>query len=496
MSKTTGLIKISNEMDEGHIKLLDTQKFINQNGARKIITSKTFNRTPNGDFIPNEGSFYDPAIFGLTSKDKFDKYAYIQLEELVLHPFIYKNILKVSGDFKKCINKRETYVIRDGMLVKDKAGGSGLSFIINNWNKFDFKKYETPKNQMIISLLIDSKKDLIIINKIPVIPIGYRNYRVNHGLVEEDEITDIYKKIIKVMESKDWTKEQNNTADAETLKEFNKVVQQIYKNNSKKDYLQRYTQNLYDYFIGAVEKKEGFIREILLAKRVDAVARYVMNQQPEMPIDCIGVPWAGLLIIFDLFVIAYINKDYQTEIEKANPDFKNVVVQKKEAHEKLIKDLGVANKSVEDLGNLFEYIHKNTKTYNETFPEHEKLWIQILIDIFNENPQLRVMGKRDPGWHEYSFWVLKPVIITGAEYNLILPTFSYNPLGGDSFNSNFAFEVNNDLCILKNNKYMITNKNNTRAKFTTIDQKFFKYNKNKRINTWEQFITLDDIQRI
>jgi len=405
------------------MKLLNTELFLNSplsgpSQTREIKTAKTFTRNSANELVPNSGSFYDASIFGFSSREIFDQFAYIKLEEPVLHPFIFKNLGKLGGLFSKCISKSISCIIVNGMIEEVNSeksnvkGSNGVSFIINNFNRINFDKYKNDRNEDFIKLL-QGERRLIIINKIPVIPIGYRNYSNKHGMIEEDEITDIYKKIININESKDWIKDLDDLEKTE----FENVIQSIYKDTSKKEYVQRYLQTLYDYFLGKLEKKDGLFNASLFAKRIDNVARYVINAQPDIPSDCAAFPWQGLLIMFDVFIISYLHKE-----------------------EEIAKKLGLYDKLIEDIGKKLEYIYKNTEEYLTNYPEHETIWIQMLTDIFNNNPEVRVITKRDPGWTPLSWWTFKPLILTGIQYQMIVPSIIYAPIGGDSFSTNYIIK--------------------------------------------------------
>ncbi len=426
--------------------LLDINKFVKEKDSRVITTSKTFTKDKNNEMTPNSGSFYDPAIFGFTGKDKFEKYSYLNLEEVVMHPLIFKNLGKVGTDLNKCIQKKKKYVVQDGILVETKSGGNGINFIINNWNKIDFKKYRNEKNKIFLDFLLNTKKELITVNKIPVIPIAYRNYTTNHGMVEEDEITDLYKKLMKVTENKDWVKDLSQ----EDQDSFDEVIQNIYQTTSKKDYVQKYLNNLYNYFIGKLEKKSGFFQGSLIGKRLDNVARFVINAQPDIPLDCCALPWQGLLNIFDLFVVSYLNKE---EVE----------------YVKMADELGTTDMSADEIGELLAYIYKNAGIYVNHYPERVKVWIELLVQIFNDNDELRVLAKRDPGWNDHSFWAFKPIIITDVSYQMIVPSFIYAPIGGDSFSTDAYLQEVPSQYIDINTDYSITSSKKTVNKFISSE---------------------------
>jgi len=390
------------------IKILDTEKFTTN--LRKVVTAKTFTRKDD-EMVPNAGSFYDSSIFGFSSREIFNKFGYLELQEPVFHPLIYKNIGKLGGNINKCLSKNGTFIVRQGMLEEDPGGSNGVAFLINNFSKLDLNKYKNEKNKKLIEFFKTTDKRLFIITKVPVVPIGYRNYTTTHGMVEEDEITFIYKKLVNISEDRDWVKD----LDTDAKNDFDKTIQDIYQTTSKKEYLQKYLNELYTYFIGKLEKKDGFFNGSLLGKRIDNVARFVINAQPDIPLDCCALPWQGLLVLFDVYVIAYLSRD---------------------TNEAVRKDLGIGEIYPDNIAEQLDYIYKNTEIYIKHYPEKEQVWIKILEDIFNENPELRIIAKRDPGWSPLSFWTFKPIILTGFTYQMIVPSFIYAPIGGDSFRTN------------------------------------------------------------
>ena len=400
-------------------KLLDVQKFIKEKNAKPVITGENFIKN-NGILEPNPDGLYSKQIFGHTLTEQREKFGYIDLKSTVMHPLIYNNISKISSEFKQCLDKTKSFIIKDGelILVADNEGKNGLSWLIKEFHKINFDKYKNGKNDDFIEFLKKVNKQLIFIDKIPVIPIIYRPYRINKGRVEEDEITDLYKKIL--FDLNNTNLPTNNAVD------LNDVLKATLDKNdtvNSQEKLQKKVINIYKYFINKLEKKEGFFRSKLIGKRLDNVSRLVANARPDVPIDCIVIPWHVLLNLFDVYVIAMIHKDTENNYKEK---------------------LGLTQYSMEDLGKHLYYIYKNCDIYCKSFPEKQDIWIEILKKIFEEYSYLRVLMKRDPGWNASSFWTLKPIIGKGCQYQCIVPSFYYIPLGGDSFNTNVYFEYQPD----------------------------------------------------
>jgi len=398
------------------LKLLDVDKFIRNYQAKPVTSSRTFSQ----DFSPAPGGLQDPSIFGVSTQDKFQRWGYINLEDVILHPLVYDNLNEIHPDFKKVVQHKIKATIVDGKIKEDPNGNNGLAWLISNWDKINLDKYRTEKNKLWIDFLKNTKKNLIFVNKVPVIPIAYREARVTNRGVESSDIDDLYKSIL----SK--TKSQRN--------DFTLKLLEATKDQSGKEIIQNKVNALFDFFIKKIEGKSGFIRGALLAKRLDNVSRMVANARPDIPINSAVIPWHILLNLFDVFVVAYLTQEENSEIAKK---------------------LGVLNKDANEFGQLFDYIYRNVDTYTKHYPEHKKLWIQILTDIFNENPLMRVLLKRDPGWNADSLWCFQPLINSENSYQIWVPSWVYSPLGGDSFNTNFFIQERDTSIIYEDLDFVI-----------------------------------------
>jgi len=425
-------------------KLLDVEKFIKETKAKEVTTPTTF-QVKAGVFIPEPNGLYSPQIFGTTIKEKREKYGYINLKTIILHPFIYKNLKKISSIFAQVATNKKKAKVIDGELVEHEQGQTGLDFLIKEWDKIDFEKYKKPSNEDFIDFLKYTKDNLIKIGKIVIIPILYRPYRIHNGRVEEDEITEKYKKILFDIYHTHGL-DMDNEFDAMSL--LNQIS-----DTPKSLKLQEKVKDLHDYFIAKLDKKEGFFRSAFIGKRIDNVTRLVANARPDMPVDCVGVPWHVLINLFDVYILKYINK-----------------------HEEYKEKLGIKDMTVDDFGKHIYYIYKNCDIYCRTYPEREDIWIEVLKGVFKEHPYLRVMLKRDPAWSASSYWCLKPIIIKGCQYHTVVNSFYYKPLGGDSFNFDFMIipETKNKIKIDKNCSLEFENL----YKIQTLDKLYKEIDKN------------------
>jgi DNA-directed RNA polymerase beta' subunit len=432
-------------------KLLDINKFIKEKKAKPVTSYETLIKK-NSLWVSDPNGLYSNHIFGMTIKEQREKYGYIDFKSFILHPLIFKNLGKIYSIFAAVAEKRKYAKIIEGKLIEvpENEGKTGIQFLIENWSKINLDYYKKPTNEDFIEFLKKTQEDLYFIDKMPVIPVIYRPYRINNGRVEIDEITEKYQKILYTL-----YKNINQNAAGQTLLNLSQAASEgitddqlfnvLFQNESKIDKIQKHVNELYNYFISKLEKKEGFFRSKLIGKRLDNVSRLVANARPDVPIDCAVLPWHVLLNMFDALVIGWL---------EAHPEYK--------------EKLGLQGLTSDDIGKHFYYIYKNCDIYCRSNKDKVEIWYEVLKKVFEENPHVRVLLKRDPGWSAQSFWVLKPLINKGCQYVIIVPSFYYIPLGGDSFNCNiFIYQTKikkikekNKIYLFKNNLYDISTLDN------------------------------------
>lgn len=412
------------------LQLLDVSKFLSQEQAKAVTSSRPFTNT----MEPAAGGLQDPGIFGVSNKEKFDTWGFINLEDIIMHPLVFDNLNVINPIFKRILNKKTKVEVVKGELVESDSGGTGLNWIMANWDKINLDKYRTEKNKLFVDFLMNSNKNVLFVNKIPVIPINYRGAHMGNFKMELDELDEIYQKIIGVSKSG-----QN---------EFTSEWMQAFKEHSNKDILQDRVNKLFHFFISKLEGKDGFLNGALTAKRLDNVSRMVANARPDIPINSCVIPWHMLLNLFDIFVVAFLQ-------DEANAEY--------------LTRLGISEKSMEEYGQLFDYIYRNSETYTQHYAKNKDIWMEILTNVFNNNPMLRVVLKRDPGWNADSVWCFQPLIGSENSYQVWVPSWVYSPLGGDSMNTNFLIVQKDTATIFEDDNYLITGSNARARIVKTMD---------------------------
>lgn len=377
------------------VELIENSDF---KGLKQITNAVTFDQKG-----PTPDGLYSEVIFGTNFKESSTIFAYIDLGTMILHPDIYSNINRLDPIFKKIVDPsfdtKATLV--SGTLQESPSGKRGIGWLYSIWDQIDFDKYQKPGIKDQSYKFKELKKEQVFVTKWLVMPPLFRPYIEERGIKKEDEITGLYKDIMRVSNSQ---------------KGQNPYLDKILDSNSKQDLMQIKVNALHDHIINLVNKAEGFQEQKLVGKRQNNVARLVANASPRIPLDAIGLPWHYLLGLFDMHVI--------TEIQQS------------EQKDEILKILELpANTQPSEYGQFFDYIARNAEVFVAS-PGGEKkrqVLIEVLMNIFEKNPKLTVMMKRDPAWDKNSYHTLKPIIITDNAYHVVTNSMIYKPIGGDSF---------------------------------------------------------------
>lgn len=366
----------------------------------EVTNPVTFNQ--NG---PTQDGLYSEVIFKSTVKDNSSLFAYINLGTTIVHPLMYDNLNKLDPLFKKIVDSKSGVkaIFVGGMLQEAPNGKNGIGWLYSIWDQIDFTKYYKEGFKDFSEGFSDLKKEQIFINKWIVPPPLYRPWIEERGIKKEDEITVLYKDILRI------TRAQKGDNDF-----VNKMLDQT----SKTELVQQKVNKLHHYLVGLIAKSDGFQEAKLIGKRMNNVARLTANASPRIPLDTVGVPWHSLINLLDMLVIAEINH---------SPD-------KSEIYKVL--ELPESTGPTE-FGQYFDYIYRNVEVFTSDDKGKKKrdLFIKILHDSIDRNPDIRILLKRDPSWSKESYHSMKPIIITDNSFHVVCNSMVYKPLGGDSFST-------------------------------------------------------------
>jgi DNA-directed RNA polymerase beta' subunit len=290
------------------IDLIPIKEFIILNKLQEVTEPIMFEK---GN-IPSSKGLLSTDIFGVSVKDRRDTYAYISLNGHFLHPFIYKLLKRMNRNFESIVYATKKFIIdSSGQLVEDEENGeTGLEFLYKNWEKLNFPKNNSMIRSERVNLIQAFKKDTLFTEYWIIIPAFYRDVNLqfaSQGKLSHHEINDKYSKLIRFASI---ISNQNN---------FDFIL------HTTKAKMQETLVEIYDLLKSKIEKKQGLIRKSLLGKSIDYGVRAVISapvfkaEKPEdMNIDfhhC-GIPLAHCCSLFTPFIISWVKRFFQREIEK------------------------------------------------------------------------------------------------------------------------------------------------------------------------------------
>ncbi len=156
------------------IEQLDQNRLIKVNELQEVTNPSMFS----ANNIPTSDGLLSNEIFGITKDERAGIFSYIDLYEKFINPFYYKIWLKIDRNLRGCVYETDYYNIdKDGYLIQDPNGYTGINFLINNLDKLNFKN--TKKDEMLKALMDAKQKKNLFTDKFIIIPPYYRDIETN-----------------------------------------------------------------------------------------------------------------------------------------------------------------------------------------------------------------------------------------------------------------------------------------------------------------------------
>lgn len=296
------------------IKLLNTELFIKANHLKEIRNPIILDRGS----IPTSDGLLSTEIFGITPKERKTTYAYINLQGHFLQPLVYKQLKRLDGRIDALISGMNKFSInKNGELVEDAEGNTGLEWLYENWEKIKWKRNNSRIRSERIDLLEKYGKDELFTKYFIVIPAFYRDINLQ-----------------KLDSGKPSLHEINSGSDQTNGSSYSKLLRLTstlkmggsfaFALNNTKFQIQLCIVDIYNYFKSRIEKKFGIIRKGLLGKSVDYGSRLVISaphinaeKYDDMIVDFshVGIPLSKCIANATPFVIGWLSNFFKNEFE-------------------------------------------------------------------------------------------------------------------------------------------------------------------------------------
>lgn len=283
------------------VDLFSINKFIELNNLKEVTNPILLER----DNIPTSDGLLSYEIFGRTVQDRATTFAYIDLHGHFMHPLVYKVWKRLYRKIEECVNGTTNFVIRQGDLVPDPDGWTGLEELYNHYDEIKWKKKDSTSQNDRVEFIKSLKKDEVFCSKWLIAPAFIRDIQLNKassGTVSVHEITQLYGKILRLSTalSKDFTGLPliNNS----TRNKIQCLLVECWTND----------------FMGEVKGKSGLFRKSVMGKSVDNGVRLVISSplfDVDKPSDMIvdfehvGLPLDATCVCFFPFIVKWL-KDY------------------------------------------------------------------------------------------------------------------------------------------------------------------------------------------
>ena len=292
------------------LDLMDMQKIIHINGLKHVTNPILFE---SGN-VPTPDGLLSLEIFGMTSRERKENFACIDLNDIFIHPYAYKILLRLDRRIESIVKGTRKFIIDEsGQLIENEENGNtGCKWLYQNWEKIKFKRNESNVRNERINLIEAYKKNVIFIQQWIVIPAFYRDVnfqKADAGQISHNELTDMYCKLLR------YANMLKSTND------FDFIV------NANKGKVQDTLVEIYNYFKKKLEKKNGLIRRSLLGKSIDYGVRAVIaapefrcNRYDENIVDfthC-AIPIALICTLFFPFMLHELRNFFKEQYEILN----------------------------------------------------------------------------------------------------------------------------------------------------------------------------------
>ena len=299
-----------------HIRfeILDVDRFVKVNDCKPITDPRAFDK----DGIPSENGLLSNKIFGVTMEERAGIWAYIDLHGWFIEPSCYKTWIRIDSKIRNCVHGICTYSLdKDGYIIEDPKGETGIEFLRKNIQKIQFKPSKSIKRDLSINYL-DQNRNNMFINKYIVCPPYYRDKNSsNSRAVGLGGINKLYTNLMVAANALETTQDLMFDASGAMVGRCQECI-----------------LNLYDWIIGnnnpnisvdpgiGISGKFGIMNRANLAKTSNFASRLVISAAERktekvddlmVTLDYSAIPLASIIAEFRDFIMFHVRRFFDNE---------------------------------------------------------------------------------------------------------------------------------------------------------------------------------------
>lgn len=242
--------------------LIPTQQQLKMLGQ---VTSHEIFEGLGGNF--HEKGLFSVEIFGrIGSSEREGRFGYIKLGLPVIHPVIYRNLLKLKAFYGDIVLGKAYAIfdtsVNDFIKSNELEGKTGYTFFFDNWKKIDFQDTGSGirKNRL---QLISKYLDRNTLDDFVVCPAAYREVEIDaYGRVTLDEVNEYYRTLLNQTYG---IPEYFGPNDDKSIYDRKRVA------------IQNNIQLIYEHFEKLISGKGGFIQANWASRKVQNSTRNVIS---------------------------------------------------------------------------------------------------------------------------------------------------------------------------------------------------------------------------
>lgn len=265
-----------------NLDILDVNRFIEQKQVKEVTS--VFIRHSSSTEFDNKGLFSEDIFGQVGTPERLVTFGYINLNCKILHPIIYNNILKLARWYGEIMNGKTHAVFNEKARTFEKAtpeaGKTGFMFFMDNVKKLDFGSSKSLTQQDKIDVIKKSQHKMTL-DKMLVMPAGWRDVNVEDTRVDKDSVNKLYVSLINYAKALEGIKPDPI---------YNNIMFAI----------QKKVLEIFQYWFNVAEGKKGFFqskygsRNLALGTRnvisLGSMAASSPDSADYLKVDEIGVP--------------------------------------------------------------------------------------------------------------------------------------------------------------------------------------------------------------
>lgn len=296
----------ASKLDAFNIQIMDVNKYIKEHNLQEVTS--TFIHSSSSNELEPDGLFSERIFGKIASQDRLVRMGYIDLHCHVFHPVIFQNIMSIRRFYVEIMSGRSyaKWDLENRDFVRstedDPDAHTGFSFFVKYFPQINLAKNNSLKRNDKINV-INKYKDRMMIDKCIVSPAAIRDINeTDGGRVEKDSVNTLYVSLL------ERAKAMPKGADTDPI--FDTVHYSI----------QRKVLEVYEYLLGFIQGKRGFLEAKFGARSIAKGTRNVITatslecESPDSPQyhkqDEVKVPLYQAAKGFDSLVMYHIKTTF------------------------------------------------------------------------------------------------------------------------------------------------------------------------------------------